>query len=422
MLFCAVSLANDNKSQAWEYERERIEENFSELITHSTLLPKWKHPFQAHPFVIGGGLRLSHENISPEEIGEPSQDIEKYLYRLNLIGDWYISKNHRIYTDIAFADSFKKSFNGSRVDVNEASTHQFLYHYLSTNHEVRLGRQEIAQGKKRLFSLREGTNVRRNFHAGLWQSKQHGWSMMLGSPVRTEKGKWDDKTDDSELFLQGKLALKNGFISYIFSRDEKPLAGSGTSYRHTVNWFSDLTFDSWHGNSELFFQWGHVGHQDILASRASIQMFYPLMHQIELKLAGDISTGGQSTNTINTFDSLYMRGDLLSQQSLFTASNLINIQAALIKMMNEDTELGIEISNFWRYDENDSLFNPGRFTAIAPNAKEQFVGATLALFAEIESRHWEVEALLSRLFTTNTNKQHGVVEQTNAELTITFRF
>src|SRR5690606_5932233 len=93
------------------------------------------------------------------------------------------------------------------IDEDEAYIHQaftefgFGDGFGVGNGGIRLGRQEIAFGSGRLFSLRDGPNIRRSFDAarltlGLGQTTVDAF---VGAEVQTRPDAFDNRPDDAVL-------------------------------------------------------------------------------------------------------------------------------------------------------------------------------------------------------------------------------
>ncbi len=163
------------------------------------------------------------------------------------------------------------------------------------------------------------------------------------------------------------LAWTNRYLrlGYTFYRSDDPLAGEDSAYRNMISAIFERDWLSMAFRNEWYLQWGHSSDQDILAWRFCGDLEKELGANTSLVVALDVASGGVSSGKIKTFDSMYMRGDLLSELSSFTASNLITLHPYLEYELAGGWEIKLESSLYWRYSEDDTLYGPSRFGAVS---------------------------------------------------------
>gem|GEM_PF-6527454 len=365
-VLCVVSSATVSANELY-WEHERIDEHYALHLEDGFEFPAWKKPFSDLPILIGGGIRYQYQNT---DLFEPEGNItyeEKYLQRYNFHVDAYLSEHSRLFFQLNYADEIKSNAGTSPVDENNLEWHQALYQYKSPTWDIRVGKQEVVIDEQTLFGARDGTNVRRNHMAfwGQYKTARHQFSFLVGSPIDNNQGSWEDEVNHDERYYA--LAWTNRYLrlGYTFYRSDDPLAGEDSAYRNMISAIFERDWLSMAFRNEWYLQWGHSSDQDILAWRFCGDLEKELGANTSLVVALDVASGGVSSGKIKTFDSMYMRGDLLSELSSFTASNLITLHPYLEYELAGGWEIKLESSLYWRYSEDDTLYGPSRFGAVS---------------------------------------------------------
>ncbi|GAA5314890.1 MAG: hypothetical protein AseanaTS_00940 [Candidatus Pelagadaptatus aseana] len=407
------------------WENLRFDEDYRQHFQQGIELPVWKQPLQSVPLVIGGNARLQYEYT---ELFEPEDGVrheEKLLQRYTAHLDWYASERSRLFLQLIYADELDANVRPSPVDESNLQLHQGIYQYLTDALEIRLGKQEIIFGGKRLFSARDGTNVRRTHMAfrGQYLSAGHRYRLMAGSPIDNRRGSWESEVNHDERYYHLGWQYQDLEGGYYFYENDDPFVGEGTAYRHMLTLAHEQQLVQWQLNTHVFLQWGRDAEKDIQAWRYSGELVRDLGNDAELVLALDVASGGISDDKIKTFDSMYMRGSFLSELSSFTASNLITLNPHLQFDLGGGLEVKLESSLYWRYSEDDTLYNPGRRQAFSADLEDAFVGVAFAVASEWElSERFEIELNFGRLFFADDLVEQGVDHSGEIEILLDYAF
>ncbi len=407
------------------WEQERIDEHYGAQIFGDYPFPAWKRPFSNLPILIGGGVRYQYQN---SDLFEPEDNVtyeEKYLQRYSFHIDAYLSESSRVFLQLNYADEIKSNAGTSPVDENNLELQQALYQYKDSTWDLRVGKQEVVVDEQTLFGARDGTNVRRNHMAfwGLYKTDRHQFSFLTGSPIDNHQGSWRDEVNHDERYYLLTWNNPHLQLGYAFYRSDNPLVGNDSAYRNMVSAAFEREWLSMAFRNEWYLQWGHSGDQDIVAWRFTGDIEKELSADAWLVVALDVASGGVSSGKIKTFDSMYMRGDLLSELSSFTASNLITLHPYLEYEVEGGWEIKLESSFYWRYSEEDTLYSPSRFSALSADLEDAFVGVAFAIAAEWEvHEQLELEVSAGRLFFSDDVSDQGVDHSSEVEISISFQY
>jgi Alginate export len=280
---------------------------------------------------------------------------------------------------------------------------------------LRTGWQELAYGIGRILDPREGPNTRQSFDGLKAITTIDKWEVD-GFAVRPDETNGDafDNPDPSPL-LWGIYAthpnwwLENSAFDFYYigtSRKEAPFfAGVQNEVRHTVGLRLDGHDGSFDYDTEGAYQFGTFGSGSISAWFYSSELGYRFVEdfgQPHLALKFDVHSGNNSSTgqNLNTFESLYARGNYYSEPSPIGAENSIALHPQLDWFPVEKLQLTFSPIFYWRESVNDGVYNfPGYPDRPGSSSQGRFVGTETFIEASWQAtRHLNITAAYDHFF------------------------
>jgi hypothetical protein len=230
-------------------------------------------------------------------------------------------------------------------------------------------------GSGRLVGVRDGPNVRQSFD-GLRVSVGAGaWRVdgFVTKPVETDPGLFDDAPDRTQTFWgiyavgAGKFFSKGNMDLYYLGIDRKRARfdqGTAREQRHSVGMRLWGQKSSWDYNAEFVFQRGEFGHGNIRAWAVASDVGYtlrPFRLSPRLGLKADIASGDRdgSDHDLQTFNTLFPRGQYFGEMALIGLANLIDLRPSVeLHLTKRVTVLG-DWDIFWRESVKDGVYGNG---------------------------------------------------------------
>lgn len=244
--------------------------------------------------------------------------------------------------------------------------------------QVRAGRMELGEG--RMFSLREGRNVRLS-HDGVWSVARRGavaLKAMYLQPVEVEDGVLDNRSRWSNHLIRGQvswdlwrdegdLVRLEGSYQEGYRLTQRYYRGTGEERRRTVALRGvvqkTLALGRWSLDTEIFGQGGRFGELPIWASRVALETGWvvsewPLKPELSVQLDYSSGDAGDEAEYLGTFQAYYPRGSYFSEFSLVAPSNLIAISPAVGGMLGP-VRLRLDYGRFFRSSDQEGMYSPG---------------------------------------------------------------
>ena len=351
---------------------------------------------------LGNEFRLRYEFYQDNQWGQGPQDRGGFLWaRAMPYADLHLGPSFRVFGQIVSAfewwdDTGLRPPDEDRLDLLQA----FLDVRVSTGKDesltVRPGRQILRYGSERLIGMRYGANVPLPFDAALARFESGPWRLdaFYGRPVATERGEWDDRSDDTQAMWSlyttrtlPSIGKRTGIDAYYigYSDDLAMFAqGAGEELRHTLGmrFFGGKSNFDW--DVEAFYQFGQY---DMLASGGTISAWAvgsnightfsgtSLRPRLGMKaniISGDDDPGDPD---LQTFNSLFPKRKYFGEMGLIGPYNLIDVHPSIGLQLTNKTLLEWASVLYWRYSTNDGIYNtPGNVIRTGFDTEARFIG------------------------------------------------
>jgi hypothetical protein len=347
---------------------------------------------------FGGSWRFQYESFINEQFQDvPNQDNLWFLQRVLLHAHLRLGSHFEVFTELnSSLVSNKEAL--TPVDKDELSFNQFFARYnFNDNWNMLLGRQNIRLGSGRLVDVREGPNVRLSFDMAQLQYKDPHteFTAFYAIPVQLQSGAFDNKTLDTDETLSALYWIQNWsnnthtdlYILYKEEANKTWNAGTANDNRMSFGLRHYGTWKSLNYNNEFVYQLGSFGNQDITAWTASfnIEKQFKTSYPFTLGIKTEAISGDTNANDdqLNTFDALYPRGAYFGRVARFGPSNLIDVHP-YFETQYGLLNLTLDYVAFWRFSDNDGIYNPALILDYPSTNDERFIGHQIGVIAGFE--------------------------------------
>jgi len=365
---------------------------------------------------FGGQIRERYEFFDNYNWGQGPQTPHGYLLqRYMLHGDLQVESRFRLFVELKSGIENGRNGGPRPVDEDQLDVHQALIDVKPLQWSqgflaVRAGRQELSFGSSRLVSVRESPNVRQTFDGLRLMVQTAKWRVdaFATKPVETDRGIFDDSTDQSRsfwgLYATTPFAEKGGNVDlYYFGLHRKKAAFNesiGREERHSVGTRVWGHPGSWDYNFEAVFQWGSFGQGNIRAWTAASDTGYTVrswsVHP-RFGLKADIASGDkdQRDPNLQTFNALFPKGAYFNEADLIGPSNFMDVHPSLSLPLTKRLVLTTESDFFWRESVHDGIYGVAtNLLRSGQTNRERYIGADASAALEFHlDRHttfvWE---------------------------------
>ncbi|MEO1585447.1 MAG: alginate export family protein [Planctomycetota bacterium] len=353
----------------------------------------------------GGSIREQFEGYRNRAFGFEDGDDDFYLlHRTTIHADLRLGDHARVFGEVASALIAGRDVEPSPVDENEFFLHQGFLDLRARGGPavLRLGRQEFSLGSGRLFSLRDGPNVRLAFDGArlTLASRDTVTDLFVLQPVDIRLGVFDDRISDDTVTWGVHTAIDVGAVGgvdvyYIgIAREGRSFgnaAGNETRHSFGSRWYIDRGgFDA---NLEGVVQIGSLGDADIFAWTIASDTGHSwdeVAWSPRLGLRANISSGDRyGAGRTGTFDPLFPNNSYFSEAAVISPSNLIDLNPTLTLRPDAETEITAMWDFVWRTSVRDAVYGPPGVPLFdAALSDGRFVGHSVSLLARREmGRH-----------------------------------
>jgi hypothetical protein len=415
----------------YEYLKDKLTNPYkSDLFDPIKFIPLTKD--KAVYLSFGGQFRPRFEYFS-NRWWEPGNDENFYSQRITLHSNVVLGKHVRIFGELyhGYTSHEKEIAEYDVVDFHQAFL-EFSWP-LKGDREIstRLGRQEMTFGAARLIGLREGPNIRRSIDAAriIYNQGQTNIQLFYGKEVFPSFEAFDNKFTffdgdlpnpqlwgiNSRFKINGVTGM-NEIYYFGFQSDNATYNDiSGEEVRHSIGLrrFGKLG-KRWFYNSEVIYQFGEIGNNNISAFDIESDWHYKLIYtpwqpNPGLKLQYTSGDKKEGDGKINTFNPMFVNPAYYSLALTITPINIISIHPSISLTPTEKLTLYAEWAFFWRASENDGLYKPPRFINIpAAGNTEKSLGSQFGFKATYEiDRHLSFDFDMSYFITGDFQKASG---------------
>lgn len=248
---------------------------------------------------------------------------------------------------------------------------------------IRLGRQEMGLGATRLIGIREGPNIRRSYDMArvIFTKEQTKIQAFYGKEVRPLFEAFDntfslfDETATNPLlfgvYTQFPIKGLNGVNELYYLGFQAANSNfndvNGDETRHSIGLrrFGQIG-KHWQYNSEVIYQFGKIGTDDIRAFSIDTDWHFDLK-ETKLKwrpgLKLEYTSGDQTAGdgSVNSFNPMFVNPAFYSLAATVTPVNIMGIHPSVSFQPVKNLKLYTEWAVFWRASKNDALYRPTRF-------------------------------------------------------------
>ena len=446
------------KQEPPAFKLTRAEENYSYLKSKDVHLykPTTFDAIKYIPFTesgniyltIGGQIRTRFEHFS-NRFWLPEADQNFYSQRLALHSNLVLGKNIRLFGELYHGyTTHEEAFaEYDKVDVFQAFADIGFPIREKGKLLFRLGRQEMGLGATRLVGIREGPNIRRSFDMArlIYRKEQTKIQAFYGKEVLPSFEAFDNEFspfDESAInpqfwgiYYQFKIKGFNGMneLYYLgFQVDDSRFNDVvGDEIRHTVGLrrFGKIG-KHWIYNSEVIYQFGEIGGNDISAFAINTDWHFELEEtkwkwNPGLKLEYQSGDKNIADGKINSFNPMFVNPAFYSLAATITPVNIIGIHPSVSFKPQKRLKVYAEWAVFWRASKNDALYRPTRFiNRPADGIEDRNIGHQLGTKVQFEAnRHLSFDLDVSYFFTGGFLKESGDTDNIlHVAPTLNFKF
>jgi Alginate export len=354
---------------------------------------------------IGGEVREQYERYDNPVWGQEPQDNNGYfLQRYMLHADLHMSNRVRAFIQIK--SGIEKGRKGGprpadedELDINQAFVDVAFPLGAKRTVVLRAGRQEMLFGSGRFVGVRDGPNVRQSFDGVRAGMRGGAWRVdgFFTKLVKTNAGVFDDAPDHSQTFwgiyaVRPLKFLSEGNIDlYYLGIDRKRARfdqGTARERRHSIGMRFWGRKDAWDYNTEFVFQLGKFGDGTVRALAVASDTGYTLRRvrfRPRLGLKADVASGDRdgSDRQLQTFNTLFPRGQYFGEMALIGLANLIDLHPSLDFHLTDRFMVSVDWDVFWRESVKDGVYgNAINLLRSGKTSRARYIGSQPSLWME----------------------------------------
>tara|TARA_R110002050_G_scaffold67407_2_gene145888 strand:+ start:18922 stop:20280 length:1359 start_codon:yes stop_codon:yes gene_type:complete len=350
---------------------------------------KWIDLKNNNSLSFGGSYRFQTESFINEDFKrQGSQDNIWYLSRVLFHSLLKIGEKFNAFIELSSSTAIGKN-NVSPVDKDELAINQtFVTYNFNSNWSIRVGRENLKFGSRRLVDIREGPNVRRSFDLARIDYKNEATQLttFFSSPIKNKEAVFDNEYLNfsetfSGIYLTKKYRKTLKFDFYGFYQKDNDVTyaiGSANEKRYTLGTRYFGSYNNFNFNNEIAYQFGSFGNSIIKAYTLSLNGEFLnklIADKTVFGLKTELISGDENPtdNRLNTFDALYPRGAYFGRVARFGPSNLIDIHP-YINIYKSAYYIELDYDVFWRYSVTDGIYDAALILQYPTTNKSAFIG------------------------------------------------
>ena len=344
---------------------------------------------------LGGEARELYERFGNQDFGLSTPSPDGYLLQRYLLhADAHLGGRVRLWGELS--SSFEDGRIGGprpvidedKLDLHQAFIETTVVQRSGGTVRVRAGRQEIALGAGRLYSLREGVNVPLSFDGARVITQTNAWRLdaWAARPVSTTPGVFDGRSHH-QFSVWGAYATRSGLKrasidAYYLGWDRQDARfdkGVGHERRHTAGvrvWRPGV----WAYDAEAMYQFGRFGAGDIRAWRGVLEgsrgfsaRWSPRLDLVLDAASGDRDRSGPNLGTFNAF---FQSGTYSGRAQLLGPNNSIRLEPSIALAPRRDVSISAGWGFYWRESDQDALYGiPGNLIVPSNGVPGRYEGS-----------------------------------------------
>ncbi len=389
---------------------------------------------------IGGESRSLYEYFRNRDFTPETLDNNGWLFQRFMLHTDFRLNNFRIFLQLNSANHWFTDEPSSPVERDDLDLHQAFVEFGSNSFKLRLGRQEIGLGARRLFAFREGPNARLAYNGvrAFWKTRTIDFTAFYAEPLRNIPGTFDNRTFDQESTwaIHGTInpeTIPGNFDFYYIGFNSTRRVYNkevGEETRHSLGFRHFGNTGSFSFNNEFVYQFGDYAGGNISAYTFSFDLNYQLSSsgwRPEVGLKTELISGDKDStdNRLNTFNALFPRGAYFGLIALIGPANLVDIHPEFSVSPTETLSLTFDWDIFWRYQIEDGVYGPNAsLFREAGNYDGNFLGHQPGIEAAFKlSRYWEMSLEASYFIASDYWEATGEGENVfHTAITTAFKF
>lgn len=319
-----------------------------------------------------------------------------YLFGLGKSGSYWASKQERVFQHLdlhvgqvlrAFVQvdtsrekgrPVQRAYDQSYADVRQAFIDVVLP-VGAGSATFRAGREELYLGASRWLAVRDPTNIRRSFDGFLAEYNDRMLTLraFAAHPVNILPGAFDDNTSNQEYFRGGYAIVRKPFDlpvtldAYVYGRQQRSVTyarGTAPEDRWSGGARIAARFGSVEATGEATYQWGSFGTAAISAYGAFGDLGYrfsslgfagpPATPKIGVRSHYASGDDNLKSSTFSNFTGAYPAASVISEMSLISVSNAVNVQPYVQFFIDPGVVLGANWNFVRKVSTADSVYGP----------------------------------------------------------------
>lgn len=328
---------------------------------------------------VGGEIRQRFFEVRHGNFGDGRPGTifdERYLEQRYLLHtDWSLSKHLRVFAQLTSNQVEGDKNIRPTIDLNDLDVMQgFIDFKLPVSNGrrsmlLRVGRQEVYYGSRRMIGFREGPSIRRSFDGVKFrmQNRKKAVDLFYLLPVKALSGVFDDYSSRNNSLFGAYFSLRDrnryGVEGYYIGalRDEATYVdNTDEEQRHSLGSRAFIHSRKLQLSLEGTYQFGSFGDDRISAFQIALQSKYTLAStrfKPYVSLWADIFSGDKekADGKVNTFRPINASPVGSSSFSLGNA-NLYSLKPTIGFKPLRGLSVSSSINPLWRFSEKDYLY------------------------------------------------------------------
>lgn len=291
---------------------------------------------------------------------------------------------------------------------------------------LRVGRQELVYGDKRVLSNSDWSNVGRSFDAAKlsWKGEDKWVDLFWGSVVKAERYTFDDSDKNTHLAgLYGSMAPKKDIVTdayllykYTDAEETKGEDGkTGSQDIYTIGSRVKGKINAWDYNGEIAGQLGKYGTDDVRAWALALAGGYTFDYAVKPRVGMELNHGSGDSDPKDgkheSFDILYPANHYkYGYSDFFSLKNMTDLRLTASCQPTKKWQVTGDVHFFWLDTVKDAWYD-SKGKAIRKDSTgtaDNFVGEEVNLLVNYTlNKNWKFETGYAHFFSGPYVKDTG---------------